>query len=177
MSEDITRVAEDDPWRCSATMSRGQCMNKATTLGGTCLCHGGNNAVQAAEKREIRNYKLLRFQKQLERHADSPRLKSLNDEVAILRMLLEEQLNQCADASDLILNSHLISDLVVKLEKLVKSCHSLESSLGHLMDKQAILTFASSVIGVIADEIKDEVALARISDGILALVGDMSSGE
>ncbi|TRZ52367.1 MAG: hypothetical protein D4S01_03115 [Dehalococcoidia bacterium] len=170
MEYEITRVAEDDPWRCQATKAKGQCLNKATTLGGTCAVHGGNKRVEDEERKNIRNYQLNKFQQQLNRHADSPRLKSLNDEVAILRMMLEEQLNQCNDVHDLVLKSHLISDLVLRIEKLVKSCHSLERNLGSLMDKQALLTFASGVIGAIGDHIEDEHILEALSQDILSLV-------
>ena len=170
---EIEKVADDDPSRCSATLKSGQCNNKAIPGGTVCPAHGGNKQADALEAKSMRNYKLAKWQVELNRHADSPRLKTLNDEVAILRMLLETQLNQCSDASDMVLKSHLISDLVVKLEKLVKSCHNLESSLGGLMDKQAILTFATNVIAVISESVKDDEQLDTISSGILRLVGDL----
>ena len=72
---------------------------------------------------------------------------------------------------------HLISDLVMKIEKLVKSCHTLEASLGGLMDKTAILTFATKVIDVITAELDDEVILAKVSNGILRVVGEMGQNE
>jgi len=172
MEYEMVKVAEDDPWRCQASTPKGQCPLKATVLGGTCPAHGGNVAVNCEEKRQLNNYRVDKFQAKLNRHATSPRLKTLGDEVAILRMLLEEQLNKCDDAHDLVLRSHLISDLVVKIEKVVKSCHSLENSLGGLLDKQAILVFAGKVIEVIAANVKDEVILNEISNGIVALVKD-----
>ena len=168
--EQITKVEADDPWRCQSTMKTGQCPNKATSLGGTCLVHGGNSHLQAEERKRITNYKLNKFRKSLERHASSPKLKTLNDEVAILRMLLEEQLNQCADVYDLTLKSHIVSDLVVKLEKLVKSCHTLEVSLGGVMDKNTLISFATDIIEIISSHVEDEAILTAISNGILALV-------
>ena len=175
MEYEIERVEEDDPMRCQTNMRTGQCRNKATTLGGTCPAHGGNSVLEAQTKKSIRNYKLAKFQVALDRHADSPRLKSLNDEVAILRMTLEEVLNSCDGAHDLLLQSHLISDLVVKIEKLVKSCHSLESSLGMMLDKQAILAFAQKVIDTVSKEDLTENQLTSISNGILQAVGDVGS--
>ena len=58
-------------------------------------------------------------------------------------MILEEVLNKCKDSKDLILKSSVISDLVVKVEKLVSSCHKMEGSMGQLLDKSAILQFAA----------------------------------
>lgn len=167
---DITRITDpDDPMRCQAITSNGQCINKAVVEGGNCLVHGGNKQLEKIERDNIRNYRVKKFQQALVHHTDSPKLKTLNEEVAILRMLLEEQLNQCDDVFDLTIKSHIISDLVIKIEKLVKSCHSLEASLGGLMDKQAILTFATKVIDVISGEIDDEEILTKISDGIIGV--------
>ena len=173
----IERVEPDSPWRCQASLPKGQCLNMATALGGTCACHGGNMALNSAEKKSLNNYRLTKFNAQLKRHSESPKLKTLGDEVAILRMILEEKLNLCQDSHDLALNSHIISDLVVKIEKLVKSCHSLESSLGGMLDKQAILTFASKVIEIISSNIQDEAILDAISAGILGLVGEVGKKE
>jgi len=169
----IERVEDDSPWRCQGMDHHGQCNKKALVKGGNCPLHGGNVQADAIEKASIRNYQLAKFQVELNKHADSPRLKSLNDEVAILRMMLEAQLNQCDDLADMVLKSHLISDLVTKIDKLVNSCHKLESQLGGLMDKQAILTFASNVIDVIGDVIKDDQQLELISSGVLNLVGEL----
>lgn len=173
----IERVNEDDPMRCQAVTNKGQCLNKAVIQGGNCLVHGGNKQLESKAKESIRNYRLAKFQTELNRHATSPKLKSLNDEVAILRMLLEEQLNQCNDMYDLTLKSHIISDLVVKIEKLVKSCHNLEASLGGLMDKTSLLAFATKVIEVISGQVDDEEILTKISDGIIATVKESNDSD
>jgi len=174
MEHVIKSVSANDPKRCQFIIpGLGQCTHEAVELGGTCPAHGGARQLKGIEKANIKNYQLSKFQTQLNRHADSPRLKSLNDEVAILRMMLEEQLNQCQDATDLIMKSHLISDLVVKIEKLVRSCHTLESSLNGLLDKTAILTFATGVIEIITKYIEDDDIIQGISDDILSLLGSL----
>jgi len=178
MAEDIIKVKDlDDPRRCQASTVQGQCYNLAVDNGNNCAAHGGCTQARAVEAKSIRNYRVAKFQVALDRHSDSPRLKNLNEEVGILRMMLEEQLEQCDDVKDLVIKSHLISDLVMKIEKLVKSCHTLEASLGGLMDKTAILTFATKVIDVITAELDDEVILAKVSNGILRVVGEMGQNE
>lgn len=175
----IEKVSDPaDPMRCQAVIkSQGQCPNKATVLGGFCAAHGGNKAIVAQEKENIRNYQVAKWQTKLNRHADSPRIKNLRDEIAILRMTLEERLNRCHDESELLLQSHVISDLVGRIERLVKTCHTLEGSMGQLLDKQAVLNFASGVIKIISDELQDEEVLNRIADKIIGLVGDISNGD
>lgn len=168
----ITKVAEDDPLRCQCTQTQyGQCMNKACEDSDYCIIHGGQHAINKRKKEKLRNYILTKHQARIERHKTAPDIKSLRDEVAILRMLMEERLNHCKDDMDLILHSGPISDLVMKIDKLVNSCHKLEGSLGQLLDKQAILTFASEVITVITDNLDDPVKIDAISNGIMEIVG------
>lgn len=169
---EIIKVEEDDPNRCQCTTTQyGQCMNKAVPESDFCICHGGNHAIEKRNKEAMKNYVLTKFQARIERHKGAPDIKSLRDEVAILRMLMEERLNHCKDDLDLILQSGPISDLVMKIDKLVNSCHKLEGSLGQLLDKQAVLQFASQVISVITENLDDPVKIDLISTGILEIVG------
>ena len=81
-------------------------------------------------------------------------------------MLLEERLNACQDQMDLMYNASPIADLVIKIEKLVTSCHKLELATGTLLDKQAIVQFGSELVALISEEIADTVVLTRLSDKI-----------
>jgi len=134
------------------------------------MMHGGNKAGEAKVKQSLRNYQLTRFNARLQQLGDSGEIKSLRDEIAILRMLMEERLNQCRDQMDLIYQSGPISDLVLKIEKVVTSCHKLELSTGSLLDKQAIMQFGSEMISLISTHITDEVVLSRISEAIYATI-------
>jgi hypothetical protein len=134
------------------------------------MMHGGNKGAEAEAKRGLRNYQLTKFNARLQQLGDSGEIKSLRDEIAILRMIMEERLNQCRDTMDLIYQSGPISDLVLKIEKVVTSCHKLELSAGSLLDKQAIMQFGSELISLLSREIKDEVTLSRISEAIYATI-------
>jgi len=168
---------EADPNRCQGIMpTKGQCQNMAAkTEGGKygqfCMAHGGNRFLQSEEKCSLRNYQLDKFKARLSRHADSPGIKSLRDEIAILRMVMEERLNRCKDETDLVLQSGPISDLVMKIDKIVGSCHKLEGSMGQLLDKQALLQFASEVVEIVCEEIEDEAQMERIGNKIMQAVG------
>jgi hypothetical protein len=99
-------------------------------------------------------------------------VKSLREEIAILRICLEQRLNKCNDAMDMILQSGAISDMVMKINTVVQSCHKLEGSMGHLLDKQAILQFAQVVIGIVGSVLKDHPEhINTIADEILATIG------
>ena len=177
MADIVKAIDEADPNRCQGIAgNQGQCYNMAVktedgVYGNFCLAHGGNKFLESQKKCAIRNYQLDKFKGRLNRHAGSSGLKSLRDEIAILRMIMEERLNACRDATDLILNSGAISDLVLKIDKLVSSCHKLEGSMGQLLDKSAILQFAAEIIEIVGDEVQNEEVIEAIGNRIMKAVG------
>ena len=180
---DIPKITEDDdPNRCQAVTTQGQCRNVATkaedgSYGKFCLAHGGNRFLQSKEKEAVRNYQLTKFKAKLQRHSSSDNIKSLRDEIGILRMCMEERLNKCQDEADLLLQSGPISDLVMKIDKVVTSCHKLDGSMGQLLDRSAILQFASEVIDIIGSEDIQTDILERIGNKIMSAVGHIGGEE
>ena len=125
-SNNIQRItSDDDPRRCQGITPNGQCINKSVENGSNCLVHGGNKQEERHERQGLNNYRLTKYQAQLKRFSQSPGIKSLRDEVGILRMILEEKLNQINDNVELVMSSSIISDLVIKINTLVVSCHKL----------------------------------------------------
>jgi len=175
-----------DPNRCQGVIrSRGQCNNLAAEGSKFCLAHGGNRAQNEADKQSLRNYRLTRWTARIQQQADSPAIKSLRDEIGILRILMEERLNKCETEMDLILHSQAIADLVMKIEHVVVSCHKLEDKLKYVVDRSALLQFATMVIDIVAtviNELIEDQALAdqilqRISDAILQSIGKIGEEE
>lgn len=162
--ENIKSVPADSPNRCQAMTLKGQCVGAKAENSDYCMMHGGNLGAEMKARAGLRNYRLTVFKARLDQLGDSTEIKNLRDEIAILRLLMEERLNQCKDNMDLIYQSGPISDLVLKIERVVTSCNKLELSTGGLLDKQAIMQFGSEIISVLSNEIKDEVLLARISE-------------
>lgn len=157
----------EDPNRCQATPAKGQCHNVKCEGSDYCSIHGGNVAQGALENEKIRNYQLTKWRAKLDRFTDSNHIKSLREEIGLLRMLVESKLENCKDDIDLMLEAGAIADLVMKLEKLVASCNKIEDSMGMMLDKNQILMFASSVITIISSYVTDESILNRIADDII----------
>ena len=183
MSDRIQKAEyPEDPERCQGICADGQCPNKGLlqsdgTRGAYCLIHNGRHSEEAGVKESLRNYQLTKFKARFERHAESANIKNLRDEIGILRMMMEEKINRCADETDLMLQSGPISDMVLKIEKVVGSCHKLEGSMGQLLDKQAILQFAGEMIAIIAEEIKDQAVLDSITNKLMAVLGRLGQDE
>ena len=156
---------------------QSQCRNQALEGSSYCAAHGGNKAVQSAEKASLNNYRLNKFNVRLQQLSTSPGIKSLRDEIAILRIMMEERLNMCNGAVDLMLHSHSISDLVMKIDKVVNSCHKLESNMGALLDKQDIIQFGGELINIIGNHITDEDILTALSNEIISAVARSTNVE
>ncbi len=176
MSDKIQRIEyEADPNRCQGMTGKGQCMCKAMEGGKFCPIHAGAGKIKIKEEKH-KNYLLVKWQARIEEKKQSPDLKNLRDEIGILRMLMEERLNQCESSADLMLHSTALSDLAIKIEKMVGSCQKLEEKLGNVLDKQSILNFASKIIAVLGTELEgqDEL-LERISNKILVAIGELGN--
>jgi hypothetical protein len=179
MEQRIFRTFPEDPDRCQGLIKNRteQCWNRGLALSdGTfaryCLLHGGHGSEARVVKREMQNYQLAQFKAECERLGSSPKIKSLRDEIVILRMMAEKIVNKCDSAHDLVTHCNMISDLMMKIEKVVTSCDRLELKMGELVDKPKLIEFANVVVGLIAraPEITDE-QLSFISEGMMRELG------
>ena len=167
-----------DPRRCQAVTAHGQCSHLSVEGGHNCIAHGGIRTIEAQQKEKYNNYLLNTWQASIDSKKRSPELKSLRDEIAILRMLLEARLNQCTTAPDLMLHSSAISDMAMKIEKTVQSCHKLEQKMGAVLDKQQILDFASQVISIVSLVLDGHPEkIEQISNRILEAIGQLGEAE
>lgn len=168
MSREIKKIdGEFDPERCQAMTTKGQCPCKAVPGFSNCQSHGASNSSQ--NKRKVRMYRLSKFQARVHEFADSGKLKTLTEEIGIMRMMLEERLNQCTDEHDLLLNAGVISEMVARINGLVQSCHNLEEKTGALLNQTQLTAYIDQVLQIIDDTIEDKSVLAKIADKISAI--------
>lgn len=178
MSSDIKQVPyPEHPDRCQGIRhGQGQCTNYSAIHSTFCLCHGGNKGEEGVTRKALSNYRLTRYQARLDDKTGQSEIKSLRDEIGILRIVMEETLNKCTSDMELMVQSGKISDLAIKIEKLVSSCHKLEGSMGKLMDKSAILQFAAEIVEIIGKELEgDEDKISAIGEQIFHAVGRIGS--
>ena len=80
--------------------------------------------------------------------------------------MIEERISQCETEHDLILQSGPISDMIMKVEKVVTSCQKLEERLNLLLDRGTLINFAAQVIQIISSNITDTEVLDQIATEI-----------
>lgn len=167
IEQKLERCAPGDPRRCQANGMQSQCPYLAEEGSTYCVRHANNTEMQAANIEEQRNYNLGKWRARVNELADNTKAKSIREEVGIMRLLIENVLVRCKDEHELFLQTGRLSDLLMKAEKLISSCHRLETANGQLLDRTVALSWASAMVGIIADEIKDPIAIDRISEKMM----------
>lgn len=175
MENKFQRVEVDDPSRCQAIYRSGQCPYKVTPNSQYCHMHGGTSQEKAEERSSLRNYRLGIWQSRVGQFADHDKVKSLREEIGILRVIMEETLGMCKDSHELLIYSPKIVDTVMKIDAVVRSCHKLEQSTGMLLDKPAALRLAMDMVQIIGKHIKDDDAIDAIANELMQAVVNLGS--
>ncbi len=174
-AQSFIRVEADDPTCCQGLNKFGPCNIQAVPGQKFCKLHFGiGNKI--AEQTAVRNYRINKYQHRINEFADSDSVKNLHEEIGVLRLLLETTMNKCQSDTDLLLYSSKIADLVVKLEKLVASCHKLELATGQLVNK-ANMMFMGDVIIQIIGEVCPADKIAGVQERIMRTITEMNHAE
>jgi hypothetical protein len=153
--------------QCEHVNCNGQCNLKAVDGGNRCRAHGGNKQENSIKAKELRNYRLARFNARIGEMGNSDYLLNLKDEVGVMRYILEEKLNACQNTQDLILQSGPLTDMIMKIDRVVTSCSKLEMKLGNFLDRTKITSMAQVIVQIITRHVTDETVIEAISDEIL----------
>ena len=161
---------EDDPRRCQGATRMGQCWHQViegSTLCPSCIADGGR-MVEANRQRYLLTDP--RFQVRLAELSTADEIKSLRDEVAIARILVEERLNKIKNDQDLFSACGSINALLLTIEKLVSRSHILEQNLGQLYHKSTIIQMMQAFVEIVDEEVRPLEggigAIDRIVEGI-----------
>jgi hypothetical protein len=74
------------------------------------------------------------------RHSQVEELKSLREEIALARAMIERRLNLVESDADFLQACGTVNTYLLTLERLISSCHKLEVNLGALLSKGAIVS-------------------------------------
>lgn len=154
----LQKVAPDSPNRCQAVTAAGnQCQLIRVDGSDYCIMHGGASVLKAKNEQNKNLFRLAVWQTRLDEQKDHPKLKTLNNEVGILRILIEEKIVACKTSSDLIIHSQGIADLVMKLNGLVISATKLDEQLNRTLNKTQVESYTAQIIEILAKHVTPEV--------------------
>ena len=166
----------DHPNRCQAIAragnasgeAGGQCMYFASENSSYCAIHGGNSGQQSAVKQEMNLYRVRKYQKRITDMKLANGARTIDEELAIMRMVLEEVLNKCELEGDmgLMLYSTKISELVNNIKNCVITADKLATRAGLLLGRSEALVIAGKVVQILSEEITDPAQLSRIAEKV-----------
>lgn len=165
----------DDPNRCQHVNSLGQCRRLAAEGATKCPEHL-NSAAQ-----KLRSYLITTtyLSDAPDRHVASEELKSLREEIALTRSLVEKRLNMIQNDAEFLAAMPAVQSAMGTIEKLVVSCHNMEVKLDNLLGKSALMNVANQIIEIISKELelvpgRNEI-VDRIADKIVEVVSEASN--
>lgn len=160
------RVSETDPNRCQGITANGQCIYKAVDGGKMCLAHGGGKERAELKKHGLRNYQLQQYGERVGQLANSDEIKSLREEIGILRMTLESTLNNLKNPNQLLIYSDKITLMVGQIQRLVEAAQKMEERNGNLLDRKVVIIIADSITTIVGQYVTDPDALNVIAEKI-----------
>lgn len=176
--ERFIRVEDDDPTRCHAVnvgSSRDQCHFQAVPNSHYCPLHGGGKQEDLNKKAALAGYRLQQYQERVGEFAHNPEIKNLRAEIGILRMTLENVLNQCENANKLLIYSDKISHMVGQISKLIDTAQRLEEKNNSLLDRKIVIIIADSIVTLIGQYITDPEKLTEIGSKICESITNAAS--
>lgn len=155
-----------DPQRCKAGTRAGQCVCVSAEGSEFCVRHRGINRAPA---RNLRQYLLAKAndQTRLAQFAEHEDVKSLRDEIAFARMLIERRFNLIQNDADLLSACGSLNQLFLTVERLVKSAHAIEQSLGSLLARQSVLRLGQQICQIIVDRLEGLPNYEQLVDTII----------
>ncbi len=158
----------NSPTRCKHVGRAGQCSFEAQEGSDYCARHAKGTDL------ELKHYLLTvpELRDAAIRQNGLDDVKDLTDEIKMCRVMAERRFNMIDSNADFLAAIGTINTLYTTLEKLISSCHRLETSIGTLMSRDALLQLAKKIVGVLAEEVKDEALVDRITDKLLTLLDE-----
>lgn len=178
MANKYVRVKDPaSPDRCQANNAYGQC--PFAKIPGTDYCpgHGANQGLRRQREASRKLYNLAQWQTQLDSQTGNPNIKSLREEIGIMRVMLQQRLDSAKTPGELMLVSGSISEMIAKIGKLVQSCHRIEKELGQLLDKSQASQLAQEMVAVIGKYVDDADLLQFIADDLVGIVERIATVE
>ena len=103
----------------------------------------------------------------MDRFVSAPEAKSLREELALVRMLIEEHLNRMQGDEGLVAHSHIVNQLTQTCKELVKTCNQIEFKIGDMLAKATIVAIGKRIGEVLANELMGVPNYEELMDRIV----------
>jgi hypothetical protein len=176
---------DGDPERCQSVSGGQQCPYKGKIgpdgkRSKNCPRHtpGMTGRSHVGSPDPVRNYRFSTvFQPTVDHFAGNEKIKSLREEIGLMRMLLQTIVNRCKDQYELTMEADRLAKLVDQINKLVQSCHKIEEATGTLLDKTVVINIGAMMVNILERHVPDKAVLDLIGAEIYEAIEKSSSRE
>jgi len=169
-----------DPKRCQGQAPDGQCRNRAEPEDKYCRLHGSGQHL--AEAKDKRSFLLAKAEDKARLASVSDELepvKELRDSIALQHMLIEKRYNLIQSDADLLASCGPLNQMLQTMERLVTSCHRIETNLGELLARHAVIALAKDMVQIVVDELEGlpgyEGIVDRITERLIDTIRDANN--
>ncbi len=173
-------VDEKSPFRCQGIVNSGsragQCRYKCVEGTKYCPQHGGARDAATNERYKLAKYRLQQYDERVSDFAKDDEIKSLREEIGIVRMILEALINSFkGDNNKMLLSIDKVTQLVGQINKLIVSAQMMEEKTNTLLDRKVVVIIADSMVQIIAQYITDPDVLTTVAGKICASIESAAS--
>jgi hypothetical protein len=187
----LHRCDPGDPGQCQSGGKYGQCpylsvealaerglldSYTSSEVEGIHFCprHHGETKAKKQAKDRLHDYRLQVWQERVNEFAESANVKNLRGEIGVTRLILQSVLDMAEDPQGLMMYSTRIASLVRQIESLVKSCDRLDARFESVLDEASAMKFASQVVKIISEFVKEPETIDKISEGIIDALAEVT---
>lgn len=172
----LNRVGPDHPRACQGNTGNGPCCYEAMEGAQFCGLHGGGGTSAAQARRELKNYKLNSiYSDRVKEFGNSPGIKSLTDEIALLRTALEVIYNGIKTENEMLLYSDKVERLAKSIQGLLETAQKLQEKNKELLGRDVVIAIFDSLMEKICERVSDpDVILALANDGYNIIAKSLS---
>lgn len=167
--ERVTDLA--DPNRCKGAAPDGQCQNKAEHGSDYCRAHNGHSLQEAEEKRGYLLAKADERSRLVRLADDLEPVKELRDLISLQHMMIERRYNAITSEGELLAACGPLNQMLLTMERLINSAHRIETNLGELLQRHAVLALAKEMVRIVIDELEGvedyEIIVDRITQRLI----------
>lgn len=144
-----------------------QCRNWSEPFKDKCRMHGGRAPIKSGK---YSKYK-VEFLKKVKEFANSPNLKSLSNEIGILRALLMNQLQKITEQGDFNPGNEpspraaaLLAGIIEPIRRSVETLVKIEDGMRLTLDIPDLKAILEQIVQIIHEEVKDHNITKRIAE-------------
>jgi len=119
-----------------------------------CVIHSVQDA-DGSNKQDLYNFKITEVSRRIAKYRNHPDSRNLTVELGLLRLILEETINKCEDAYDLVVNNAQLTSLIERIRVVQQANIGIEQKLNDLLTIEQVTGIAQQLFNAIVVHVKD----------------------